>query len=81
CGEYKRKGEGGVLVKLRKPQQDMRVDLPTIGLRTIENAQKAGLRGLAVHAGNTLIVDEQDVLEYANKHKMFVVGIQPGDYY
>lgn len=31
CGDYKRKGEGGVLVKIRKPQQDMRVDLPTIG--------------------------------------------------
>ena len=40
CGGYKRKGSGGVLVKLRKPQQDMRIDLPTIGVKTIENAYK-----------------------------------------
>lgn len=78
CGTYKRKGEGGILIKLRKPQQEMRTDLPTIGLTTIENAHKAGLKGLAVHAGNALIVDEKDVIKFANKYKMFVVGINPG---
>lgn len=79
CANYRRKGTGGVLVKLRKIQQDMRIDLPTIGVTTIENAHKAGLRGIAVHAGNALIVDEQRVIELANKYKMFVIGINPAE--
>ncbi len=80
CGGYKRKGSGGVLVKLRKPQQDMRIDLPTIGSRTLENAKNSGLNGLAVHSGNTLIVDEEEVIKTADKLGMFIVGIEPGDY-
>lgn len=77
CGAYQRKGVGGVLVKLRKPQQDMRIDLPTIGTRTIENIYAAGLRGVAVHAGNALIVDEPEVLKLADKYGLFVIGIEP----
>ncbi len=80
CGDYQRKGAGGVLVKLRKPQQDMRLDLPTIGVKTIENAHKSGLRGIAVHAGNTLIVDQPAVIKKANEYKMFVIGINPGEF-
>ena len=67
------------MVKLRKPQQDMRIDLPTIGTKTIENLHSAGMRGVAVHAGNALIVDEQKVIELANKYKMFVIGINPAE--
>lgn len=78
-GNYRRKGDGGVLVKLRKPNQDMRIDLPTIGVKTIENAHESGLCGVAVHAGNTLIVDEKEVIKLANKYKMFVIGINPGE--
>jgi len=77
CGTYQRKGAGGVLVKLRKPQQDMRIDLPTIGTKTIENLHKAGMRGIAVHAGNALIVDEQKVIALADKYSMFICGIEP----
>ncbi|MBP5399826.1 MAG: UDP-2,3-diacylglucosamine diphosphatase LpxI [Alphaproteobacteria bacterium] len=80
CANYKRKGSGGVLVKLRKPQQDMRIDLPTIGQRTIDNAKQSGLNGVAIHAGNTLIVDQAELIRYANKQGMFVIGIEPGDY-
>lgn len=79
CGEYRRKGDGGVLVKLRKPQQDMRVDLPTIGTRTIERAHETGLRGVVVHAGNGLIVDEAEVVRQADKYGIFVMGVNPGD--
>ncbi len=77
CGEYRRKGKGGVLVKLRKPQQDMRIDLPTIGPRTVERAHEAGLRGIAVHAGNGLIVDEAEVVRLADQYKMFLIGVIP----
>lgn len=80
CKNYRRKGEGGVLVKLRKPQQDMRIDLPTIGLQTIEKAHQSGLQGLAIHAGNALIVDEPAVLKLAEKYKMFVMGINPEEW-
>lgn len=77
CAGYKRKGDGGVLVKLRKIQQDMRIDLPTIGTSTIENLHNAGMKGIAIHAGNALIVNESEVIELANKYKMFIVGILP----
>ena len=77
CGEYKRKGAGGVLVKLRKPQQDMRIDLPTIGTRTVERAHETGLRGIAVHTGNGLIVDETEVIKLADKYGLFVIGVTP----
>ena len=77
CGTYQRKGDGAVLIKLRKPQQDMRIDLPTIGTRTIENLHAAGMRGIAVHAGNALIVDEPEVIALADKYGMFIKGIIP----
>ena len=77
---YQRKGDAAVLIKLRKPQQDMRIDLPTIGLRTVENAHKSGFKGLAVHAGNALIVDEKEVIKLADKYKMFLIGINPAEY-
>ncbi len=80
CAEYKRKGDGGVLIKLRKPTQDMRIDLPTIGVRTVQNAKDYGLRGIAVHAGNGLIVDEPEVVKLANKLGLFLIGIKPEDY-
>ena len=80
CKDYRRKGGGGVLVKLRKPQQDMRIDLPTIGPRSIERAHESGLEGIVVHAGNGLIVDEKETIALADKYKMFIVGATPDDY-
>ena len=80
CKDYRRKGGGGVLVKLRKPQQDMRIDLPTIGPRSIERAYESGLEGIVVHAGNGLIVDEKETIALADKYKMFIVGATPNDY-
>ena len=53
----------------------MRIDLPTIGVRTIENAKSSGLRGVAIHAENGLIVDEKSVIELANKLGLFVIGL------
>jgi hypothetical protein len=80
CKDYIRKGKAPVLVKLRKPQQDMRIDLPTIGTRTVENAHNCGFRGIAVHAGNTLIVNEEEVIRLANKYGLFIKGIIPTEY-
>ncbi|AYD01393.1 UDP-2,3-diacylglucosamine diphosphatase LpxI [Neorhizobium sp. NCHU2750] len=67
----------GVLVKLCKPQQDMRADLPTIGPSTIENAAKAGLAGVAVEAGGALVLEEEAVIAAADAAGIFVCGIDP----
>lgn len=68
----------GVLVKLCKPQQDLRADLPSIGLSTVTNAQKAGLAGIAVEAGRALILDRQAVMAAADAAGMFVCGLDRG---
>jgi len=80
CGEYKRKGEGGVLVKVRKPQQDMRVDLPTIGDKTVQAAYDSGLSGICLHSGNWLIVNEKETIKLADKLGIFVLGLDVDDY-
>ena len=77
CGTYRRKGEGGVLVKIRKPQLDMRIDLPTIGDRTVVAAKEAGLSGIVLHASNGLIANEKETIKLANKYGLFVMGINP----
>ena len=70
---------GGVLVKLCKPQQDLDLDLPTIGLRTVENAIQAGLVGIVVHAGKSLMVDSEQLKDLADRHKVFVIGVNPDE--
>ena len=65
----------GVLVKLTKPGQERRVDMPTISVKTVENAAAAGLAGIAVEAGGALIVDGEAVARAANAHGLFVVGL------
>ncbi len=65
----------GVLVKLCKPQQDERADLPSMGPATIDNAQAAGLAGVAIEAGRAFILDQEETIARANAHDMFVVGI------
>ncbi len=67
---------GGVLAKLPKPGQDRRVDLPTIGLRTIERAAAAGLKGIVGEAGALLVVDRETVRAAADRLGLFVLGIE-----
>ena len=73
----RRAGPGGVLVKLCKPGQDRRVDLPTIGPETIRKVQTAGLRGLAVEAGAAIVVDLDKVIAAADRAGLFVTGVIP----
>lgn len=65
----------GVLVKAPKPGQDRRFDLPSIGPRTIENAARAGLAGVAAAAGSTIIAEAAEVSAAADRAKIFVVGV------
>ncbi|OHV85342.1 LpxI family protein [Ensifer sp. LCM 4579] len=66
----------GVLVKLCKPQQDERADLPAIGPSTVAAAEAAGLAGIAVEAGRALVVERSEVVEAANRSGLFIIGIE-----
>jgi len=70
-----RPGPGGVLVKLAKPGQDRRADLPTLGEQTIRNASIAGLRGIAFEAGGTILSDRPAMIAAADAAGLFVIGI------
>lgn len=76
-GGLRRAGVGGVLVKLAKPQQDNRFDLPTVGPITITQAAEAGLRGVVLESGRGLLVERDKVLALAEKASIFVMGLEP----
>jgi DUF1009 family protein len=65
----------GVLVKAPKPDQDRRFDLPTIGPPTIAGAARAGLAGVAVVAGETIVAEPLEVARTADQEKLFVYGV------
>lgn len=67
---------GFTLVKVAKPQQDRRFDLPTIGLRTIERLQRAGGRAIAIEAGQTILVDRDQVLAAADRAGIAIVSLK-----
>jgi UDP-2,3-diacylglucosamine hydrolase len=77
CAALKRDGPGGVLVKGMKPGQERRVDLPTIGPRTVTSAAAAGLRGVAVEAASSILVDRAAIAAAADHAGLFVVGVVP----
>jgi DUF1009 family protein len=74
CALLKGEGKGGVLVKARKPIQEQRIDLPTIGTYTLEMIHQAGLAGIAVEAHHSLIVGRRDVIRMADILGLFVIG-------
>lgn len=76
CAGLRRDGAGGVLVKIEKPGQEARIDRPTIGSRTVRLAAEAGLRGIAVQAGATLLLDRDEVIRTADAGGLFLVGIR-----
>jgi DUF1009 family protein len=65
----------GVLVKAPKPNQDRRIDLPSVGPRTVVKAKAAGLAGVAVVAGETIIADAQQTTAEADRAGLFVIGL------
>ncbi|WP_102867761.1 LpxI family protein [Pseudovibrio exalbescens] len=75
-GRVRAKGRVGVLVKCAKPDQDLRVDLPTVGPDTVRRAQAAQLKGIAVEAGRVLISDREETLAVCNELGIFLLGIE-----
>ena len=70
----------GVLVKTPKPKQERRVDLPVIGMHTIERVADVGLAGVAVEAGAALLLHRQKTIEAADRLGLFLIGFDAGAY-
>jgi DUF1009 family protein len=67
----------GVLVKCSKPGQEARTDLPSIGPRTVEEAHAAGLAGIAVEAGSSLVLNGPEMIHKADALGLFIIGLPP----
>lgn len=78
AGQLCRSG-GWTLVKVAKPQQDMRFDVPTIGMITIQNLHKAGARVLAIEAGMTIVVDQPEVVALADRLGLCIVALDAAE--
>jgi lipid-A-disaccharide synthase len=76
CGSLRLSGAGGVLVKVCKPGQDRRADLPTLGVATVEAAHAAGLRGIAYEAGAAILLDQAAMAERADALGLFLIGLE-----
>ena len=73
AGELCRAG-GFVVVKVAKPQQDMRFDVPTVGCSTIETLHRAGGRVLAIEAGKTIVLDQDETVALADRYGITIVA-------
>ena len=71
----KSKNHKGILIKLPKLKQDLRVDLPTIGLETFKDCKKAGIKGIVIKSNQNIILNKKKCIEYANKNSLFLVSI------
>jgi UDP-2,3-diacylglucosamine hydrolase len=71
----RRREEGGVLIKAAKRGQDLRVDMPTIGPRTVMEAAKAGLSGIAIGAGSTFVLEQEKTLRTADRLGLFLIAV------
>ncbi len=74
AGDLCRKG-GFTVVKVAKPQQDMRFDVPTIGVQTIRTMQESGARVLAIESDKTIILDQDEVVEVAERYGIAIVAL------
>lgn len=75
AASLQRAGRGAILVKVCKPQQETRADPPVIGPETVRRAAAAGLAGIAIEAGGTLVLDRPEIVRHADDAGLFVVGI------
>ena len=67
-----KKNSNGILIKLPKTKQDLRMDLPTIGIETLKDIRKYGLRGIVLKSKRNIFLDKKKVITFANKNKIFI---------
>lgn len=63
-----------IIVKMSRPQQDMRVDIPTIGLDTLKNAYENKVKGIVAEAGRMMFLNQKECIDFANEKGIFIVG-------
>jgi UDP-2,3-diacylglucosamine hydrolase len=68
---------GCVVIKVGRPQQDMRFDVPTVGPQTLQELIAGGASALAVETGTTMMVHRQELIAMANAHRIALVGVSP----
>ena len=71
CKTKKFKGTG-VLVKLPKKKQDLRIDLPTVGLKTIKQCKSVGLKGVVLKSRQNVFLEKKEIIKFKNKNKYFI---------
>ena len=71
----KSKIKKGILIKLAKANQDLRVDLPTIGIDTFKDCKKAGIKGIVVKSNQNIILNKEACIKYANQNQLFLIVI------
>lgn len=71
--------KGGLLVKMSKPQQNLNLDMPSIGIKTLEKLVKLGYDGVVVSANSTIFLDKDKSIELAKKNKLLVAGVDVDD--
>ncbi len=71
-------GKGAVLMKGARDGHDMRFDIPVVGLKTLKVMKGAGATALAFQAGRLVLLDREEVVEYADRHGIALVGIESG---
>ena len=70
-----KKKTGGILIKLPKKKQDLRMDLPTIGLKTLKDCKKYGLKGIVLKSKKNIFLDRNKCVSFANRNKIFIKAI------
>ena len=71
----KSKIKKGILIKLPKAKQDLRVDLPTIGIDTFKDCNKVGIKGIVIKANQNILLNKELSIKYANQNKLFLISI------
>ena len=66
--------QNGVLIKFPKTKQDLRVDLPTIGINTFKDIKSKNLKGIVVKGNQNIILDRKDCFKFINKNKLFLIA-------
>ncbi len=66
------KTSNGMLIKFPKKKQDLRADLPTIGLETLKDCKKVNIKGIILKSKENIILDKKKCISFANKNKMFI---------
>ena len=68
-----KKNSDGILIKLPKKKQDLRMDLPAVGLQTFKDIKKYGLRGVVLQSKKNIFLDKIKCIKFANKNRMFIL--------